>query len=272
MTLIELFEICNNRRNYTTVKVEKKKFRRYEVDYKFMEDEENNTLYIFFEPSDGRTDWIVNFSFGRRPYKEMETPYKVHGGFLESFRLVKDALRAKIKETREDGSFKWEKVVSVGYSHGGPLAALCHELVWFERPEIRKDVFGISFDGPRMFAAFKVPAELKERWAQFYVFRNHSDIVTHLPPFFFGFRHVGNKIKIGAGKNPGWIGAHYPERIKEGLEDFIKNGAPDLKEKVVSAFEGIEVSAGVIADYIRNLGSDDVHEKTEEIVENIKEE
>ena len=258
MNIVDLFDICNNRRDYTTVKVTKKKFERYEVDYKFQE--EGDTLYIFFEPSDGRIDWRVNFSYWRKPYKDMEINYRVHGGFLESWKLIEDIIIEKVTEKAPDGAYRWRKVVIAGYSHGGALAALCHEGVWFHREDLREKegaLVGISFDGPRMFAGLKIPKELKERWRNFYVFRNHSDIVTHLPPVIFFFRHVGDKVMIGAGDNPGLIKAHYPGCIRDSLVDFMENGEMELKEKINSMIQTVKWVAAVVED-VRNLVSDSV--------------
>ena len=266
--LIELFKECNKQEGYITVKVGEKRFQKYEVDYKFIE--ENDVLYIFFEPSDGRTDWVVNFSYWRKPYDDMEIGYRVHGGFLASWELIKDAIRAKVKERSADGRYKHKKVVIAGYSHGGALAALCHECVWFEREDLREGdgIVGISFDGPRMYGGLWVKKELRERWRNFYVFRNHSDIVTHLPPVAFFFRHVGTKVMIGAEKNPGLIKAHYPNEILKSLNDFVVNGAMPLKEKIISILQG----ALDVAEKARDTDMSDVREKFEEIVEKMSEE
>lgn len=278
--LVELFEICNNRRDYTTVTPKNKK---YEVDYKFIEDAEARTLYIFFEPSDGRTDWKVNFSYWRKPYEDMKIGYRVHGGFLESWKLIREDVRAKVtekdmaQEEKIEGAerrYKWNKVVIVGYSHGGALAALCHEYIWFNRADLRAEgLVGISFDGPRVYAGLHIKKALSERWRNFYVFRNHGDIVTHLPPVFFGFRHVGNKIRIGADKNPGWISAHYPENIIASLKEYEAEGAPDLKEKVISIIEGFTETFKKIESVIDRIpDADEVHKKIDGIVEKIKDE
>ena len=176
---------------------------------------------------------------------------------------AKETEKDMVQEEKIEGAerrYKWNKVVIVGYSHGGALTALCHECVWFEREDLRQGdgIVGISFDGPRVYAGLWIKKELKERWRNFYVFRNHSDIVTHLPPVVFFFRHVGNKVRIGAGKNPGLIKAHYPERILESLEDFEKNGAPELKDKLISIAQGI----GSVEDVLdRDEGSNDACEK-----------
>lgn len=247
LSIVELFDLCANRKDYITVTPPNKK---YEVDYKFIEDEDERVLYIFFEPSDGNTDWKVNFAYWRKPYKDMAVRYRVHGGFLESWKLIDDTIGTKIREVvkpeiNEDGhwNWKWQKVVIVGYSHGGALAALCHEYVWYNRIDLRDGrLIGISFDGPRVFAGLSIPAALKQRWAHFYLICNQDDLVTHLPPVIFFFRHVGNKIKIGAKARPKvavfkeWMGAyfkdtalfqelvgikpHYPAEIRKGIVDI----------------------------------------------------
>ena len=270
-SLIEIFDTCANREGYTTVTVEKEKFKRYEVDYKFEEDEDKHVLYIYFEPSDGRTDWIVNFSYWRQAYDSMKVPYRAHGGFLESWKIVHDAIVKKVTEKGFDGDYKWQHVIISGYSHGGALAVLCHECVWFEREDLRDTKYGIiglSFDGPRVYGGLYIKPELKERWRNFYVIRNHNDIVTHLPPLLFFFRHVGKVVKIGVGQNPGLIGAHYPERIREGLEDFIEHGEMTIKEQITSLLEGVEKVTGTVKDVIdRNSDLTDVAEK---IIEQVK--
>ena len=259
-TLIELFEICNNRRDYTTVAPGNGK---YEVDYKFIE--EDDVLYIFFEPSDGNTDWHVNFSYWRKPYKDMSIKYRVHGGFLESWKLIDDTICKKIKENDANNKWRFKKVVVVGYSHGGALAALCHECVWYNRADLRDGgVIGISFDGPRVYGGLWVPKALKERWAHFHVIRNQNDLITHLPPIIFFFRHVGCLEKIGMPRSKAqvfkeWsksnfkdsmlmqeffnIKAHYPEEIKKGIME-IEDGR----------IEGLYTS-------VHNFGADSEKEK-----------
>jgi hypothetical protein len=49
------------------------------------------------------------------------------------------------------------------------------------------------------------------------VIRNGHDIVTHLPPVLFGFRHLGRVFKIG--NSIGSIKDHYPEEYLHALEE-----------------------------------------------------
>lgn len=186
-----------------------------DVDYCFKQ--EGPTLYIYLEPSNGKLDWKHNFMFAKRPYKDMKIPYRVHRGFLKCWKYIEDIVIEKIKDT------SIREIIVVGYSHGGALSMLCHECCWFHRPDIRDNIWGIGFDSPRVYAGFKVKKALKERWAQYIVIRNHTDLVTHVPPFIFGYRHVGKLVKIGKHKKYGFIKSHYQTNILWSLAEFEYN-------------------------------------------------
>ena len=191
------------------------------VDYGFIEGA-NGALYIFFEPSDGKEDWRNNFAYWRRPYKEMDIGYRVHGGFLRCWKTVDDIVIAKVTEIGADGHYKWKSIYVVGYSHGGALAALCHECIWYHRPDLRAEgLEGYGFEAPRIFAGFFMKKELKERWAHFTVYRNNMDIVTHLPPLVFGFRHVGKMVKIKTSPKVGLIDSHRRTYVRTGLGEIL---------------------------------------------------
>lgn len=50
------------------------------VNYAFVED--GKTLYVYFQGSNSITDWVRNFFFKKKPYKDMECVFRVHAGFL----------------------------------------------------------------------------------------------------------------------------------------------------------------------------------------------
>ena len=99
------------------------------VNYAFVED--GHTLYIYFQGSDGDVDWRRNFSFWKKPYKDMDSPYRVHAGFMKAWKEVEDIVIEKITERSAvmNMAYRWNKIITVGYSHGGALAAFCHECV-----------------------------------------------------------------------------------------------------------------------------------------------
>lgn len=178
----------------------------------FAIEREGDSLYVFFEKSDGGEDWENNFDFAatearRECVRKCESWY-VHGGFLRVWRSVLPYIEGALLD------LSVRRIITVGYSHGAALALLCHEFIWYNRPDIRSDISGYGFGCPRVIWG-RVPME-NERWHSFYRIKNIDDIVTHLPPKAFGFRHVGNGISIGARGRYSRVDAHRAENyIKE---------------------------------------------------------
>lgn len=151
----------------------------------------DNTLKIFFECSDGKEDWLNNFRFFAipwKPYKEMKQTWLCHRGFLKVWKSIKPHIEADISNP------EIQRIEIVGYSHGAAIAVLCHEYCVFNRPDC--EVEGVGFGCPRVFWGI-VSRSVKERFKNFKVVRNGNDIVTHVPPVIFGFRHISEVVKIG---------------------------------------------------------------------------
>lgn len=147
----------------------------------------NGTMTIYFQWSNSFKDWIKNFDFPVKPYKRMQNVWYVHRGFGKAWKSIEDTIGLYILACNP------QKIVCVGYSHGAPLSALCHEYCKFNFPDIK--VTGYGFGSPRVLWGRYTP-ELLSRWDDFTVIRNYDDIVTHLPPKIFGYRHVGNMIDL----------------------------------------------------------------------------
>ena len=84
-------------------------------------------------------------------------------------------------------------------------------------------MIGYGFEAPRIYAGYKVKKELQERWATFFVIRCGKDIVTHCPPSFFGYTHVGEIINIEGDislveeRVPKCVKYHFPQVVYDGL-------------------------------------------------------
>ncbi len=173
-----------------------------------------DTLFIFFEHSNGNADWIKNLNFPAKPYRRMEqATWYAHRGFLSAWRDVEKAISAYVMDKRIS------RIVTVGYSHGAAIALLCHEYLWFNRPELRENITGVGFGCPRVIWG-SPQADFLRRFERFTVVRNADDIVTHLPPAFLGYIHVGKLLTVG---NPGKytpFKAHYPENILTELKNY----------------------------------------------------
>lgn len=172
---------------------------------------DRDSLYIYFQDSEGLEDWRVNINFPAKAYKrEGRGEFYAHRGFLNSWESVKEKLEKHILDN------KIGKITVVGYSHGAAIAALCHEHVWYVRPDLRDTLEGYGFGAPRVIWG-AVSEKIKSRWANFTVIRNIDDAVTHLPPAFLGYLHVGKMIEIGKKGKYGKIEAHLPENIEKEL-------------------------------------------------------
>lgn len=201
MTLSELFSWC--------LKIT---YLQTGVSANYALKREGDTLYLFFEGSAGKNDWKNNLDFPAKAYKRMgKTIWFAHRGFLKVWKEIEPMLAADIA----DPSF--EKIVIAGYSHGGALAMLCHEYVWYHRPDLRGKIESYGFGAPRVFWGVKT-AKLKARWNGYTVVRNLNDLVTRLPPVALGYSHAGKLLKIGEKGKYTAIEAHYAENILAELQ------------------------------------------------------
>ena len=208
---------------------------------------DGDTLYLLFECSDGKEDWIHNFDFIPEKHKDREntpklalfsgilkavrkyskmpyTPYKnmfkkwrVHGGFLKVWKSMKDDIEAYVADILTTHS-EIKKIVCIGYSHGAALAVLSTENMEYLYGD-SYEVSGYGFGTPRVLWGI-VPKEVKYRLRNFTSVRNIPDIVTHVPPVFFGFRNAGTLVKIGKKGKYNPFKAHYPSAYIDELNDM----------------------------------------------------
>lgn len=197
---------------------------------------EGDTLYLLFECSDDKEDWINNFSFlpdehkeieetpkrtlfkgilkaicgylkiPSKPYNDMLKKWRVHGGFLKVWKSMKKDIEAYVAEIL-DGNAHINKIVCIGYSHGAALAVLATEDMEYLYGNTH-DVSGYGFGTPRVLWGV-VPKEIKYRLRNFTSVRNIPDIVTHVPPMLFGFRNAGTLVKVGKKGKYNPFKAHY---------------------------------------------------------------
>lgn len=163
------------------------------------------TLYLFFESSEGVNDWKRNLDFPAKAHKRMgRSAWYAHRGFLDTWK----ELEATVADAISDKGIR--KIVISGYSHGAALALLCHEYVWVERPDLRSHTEGYGFGCPRVLWG-PMRKAVKARWARFTVVRNVDDLVTHLPPAFLGYRQAGKLLEIGERGKYSPVEAHYAQ-------------------------------------------------------------
>lgn len=170
---------------------------------------DGDLLYIFFEKSNGQEDWVNNLSYHAVPFGRGESWF-CHEGFLKVWHAVLPYLENLLK------SPSVRRVITVGYSHGAAVALLCHEYLVYARPDLEESIETYGFGCPRVIWG-TVPEEGR-RWRNFFVIRNIDDAVTHLPPKFLGYRHVGRLITVGKKGLYSGIDAHRAENYLRELE------------------------------------------------------
>lgn len=180
---------------------------------------EGGTIYLLFEWSNGREDWRNNFDFPAKPYKHTEVTWFVHRGFLRVWKAMRNDIEESVAAIIEFERGNIDRIVCVGYSHGAALALLATEDMEYRHRQ-KVSVEGWGFGAPRVLWGI-VPAEIKHRLRHFTPVRNIPDIVTHLPPAVFGFRHV-NLRKVGKPRKYNMIDAHRPEAYREELNLFYE--------------------------------------------------
>ena len=193
--------------------------RCLEADYTTLENSADvaleqigDTLYIYLESSNGGEDWRNNLDFPTVPYRPMDKiAWRAHRGFVRVWKTVEDYLAPYVADPTLEG------ITTVGFSHGGALAVLCHEYIWYHRPDLRERIEGYGFGAPRVVWGI-YDNEFLSRWERFTVVRNIDDIVTHLPPRALGYTHVGNLLEIGEKGRYSRVDAHRPENILKELK------------------------------------------------------
>lgn len=185
---------------------------KVENDASYALERKSDVLYLFFEHSRGKTDWKNNLDFPSVPYKRMDTVWRCHRGFLRVWKSILPYIEAVI----HDKCVK--NIITVGYSHGGAIATLAHEYVWYERSDLRDKIEGYGFGAPKVFFG-NCASACADRWERYHVIKNDGDAVTTLPPDLFGFSHVGKLLQIGDGScNP--IDAHRKESYIRSLKRY----------------------------------------------------
>lgn len=174
----------------------------------------DRVLYIYFEDSSGLNDWLKNINFIPTFYKVDKKFKLAHKGFVSVWEEIKPYLENVILNK------KIQKIVITGYSHGAGVSVLCYEYLIEKRKDIKNKIKGYGFGCPRVLFGFY--KKLQKRYNNFVVIRNIDDIVTHLPPFFFGFIHIGKLIKIGEKGKYTKIDAHREVNILRELNNFEK--------------------------------------------------
>jgi hypothetical protein len=151
-------------------------------------------IYLAIQGSCDADDWKFNFSFWlkpifslwKKPYKRMNTLWFAHWGFATAWKLAKDQIVADVIAVLEN-----KQLVILGYSHGAALATMAHEYFQFNGYNPTSYVFGC----PRVLW---LPSKtIRSRFLDLTMINRRGDLVAHVPPVLFGYRHIAKPELVG---------------------------------------------------------------------------
>ncbi len=167
---------------------------------------------------------------------------RVHSGFLEAWRAVRNEVHRWLDEQRQQLSRSSMTVRCCGHSLGGALSTLC-------ALDLAKHGYGnvklITWASPRVGDAQFVRCVQKavqSRRLQIARFVNRLDVVPYCPPDQFGFKHVCEEIRLDAwvcAITGGMVTAHSLTTYATNLANCFRNP--------VSLVSTVEAAAGIAA-------------------------
>lgn len=178
---------------------------------------DGDTLYLLFQWSDSYMDWVSNLNFSARAYKNGADKWRVHRGFLRVWKAMRDDIERAVTDTLNE-HVEISEIVCVGYSHGAAVALLATEDMQYLFGESIK-VLGFGFGAPRVVWG-RLPQAVAERISHFKAICHKQDVVSHMPPVIFGFRHP-NILRLKTQKRLNCVDAHRPENYLGTTEKYL---------------------------------------------------
>jgi subtilisin family serine protease len=200
----------------------------------------DTAIIVAFRGTESLNDWLADLSVWptTRPYG------KVHGGFVEAFRVISGQLIDTLRSFQPGG----KTIHLTGHSLGAALATIAACELHGQFPIAGIYSFGQPRLGDRTTAAF-FEAEYPRRFQRF-VF--DDDIVTRIPP---GYRHVGRLFHFDSNgflqqaptESTGGGTTELPELTPSQFES-MQDTAKAIRTQAVAATAGVGEAADELAD------------------------
>lgn len=177
-----------------------------------------NTLVIGFRGSEetGITDWITDLKFAQQvfPYGDGNNNIKVHYGFSEAYKSVREAVLDAAKKTPH------KRIMTTGHSLGGALAKLAALDIQFNVPG--KEISCYTFGAPKVGNTEFVKSYNKRVPNTFRIV-NGVDSIPDLPPG--AYEHCGACYPVGE------TAAGIIDAIKAKIQDHLPNSYIEVLQK-----------------------------------------
>ena len=166
------------------------------------------------------TDWKTNFQLGKLavPLANSNQKVHVHEGFWQALDLVWNDIIEGIRTFQDRGQSIW----LTGHSLGGALA----QLAAFRLSQSSDFSFSglYTFGQPRVGTSGFARFSNRSYKNKFFRFVNNNDLVTFVPPFFWGYRDTGQLYYLTADRKIVKDGLPWLKAIKDrivGIRDIF---------------------------------------------------
>jgi len=131
---------------------------------------------LTFQYTASTGDWIQNFRFWRKAYKNMNTIWYGHTGFLDLYHSVRDELTPM---------YKYGLVTRIqGFSQGAALAQLAIEDYFFQTGKPIESAYCFGCPHPFAYVPGKLKPYFTEAFSKTYIYNTKGDIVSMVPPWY----------------------------------------------------------------------------------------
>lgn len=161
----ELFDVINQA-EYKTI--------GDDLDYQVKEIE--GRAVLIFQPSANIRDWINNFDFPAKVYKNQESAMRIHRGYGKVWKSGNDQIMSEFISMAQSLSDK--PALIIGWSFGGAMSVLAAEDYHYRTKAIP---IVITFGAPKV-AANKKTRDYLYSIGAFYQYADNNDIVPRMPP------------------------------------------------------------------------------------------
>lgn len=170
MTSKEKYLYLKNSHDYKTAGLD--------VQYKIVMDETDKVIRLCFQESASKQDWIINFTFWKKPYKHQEATFYVHAGYVKAWKSCNDVVMQELQQAVKDNP--GHTVEIIGWSYGGFMALMAAE-DWNYRTGDKADVE--TFGAPKGLYFKKSRDHFRSCCAGIKQHARRNDIVTWNVPW-----------------------------------------------------------------------------------------
>lgn len=150
---------------------------------------------IMTRGADSLLDWLMCLLFSKKtiPYEGTNEKIKVHNGFIADYKKIRNFVHDLVRGTDKD-------IIVYGQSKGATLATFAALDIQYNFPD--KKIGSFTSGSPKVGnKAFKESFE--KRLPDHRRFDYGSDLITQIPPKFFGYEDVGLFTHFGPKRRKG---------------------------------------------------------------------